>query len=747
MIRKKLFKVMIVAAAAVMTTFSGFAQNPAGAEVLKSPDGNLELRFALNDKGAPTYSLTYGGKDVILPSEMGFEIRGKRLKDTFEQQCDKVYAEPESLHDGFKVTDVKRDSLDETWEPVWGEESHIRNHYNELAVTLEQGPVNKNGPKAVMVIRFRLYDDGLGFRYEFPEQKRLKYFVIKDELTQFAMAGDHTAWWIPGDYDTQEYNYTVSRLSEIRGLSSTKAEGNASQQTFSPTGVQTALQMKTDDGLYINIHEAAVVDYPTTNLNLDDKTMTFSTWLTPDAEGWKGRVQTPARSPWRTVMVVDDARKALASRLILNLNDPCVLEDVSWIHPVKYIGVWWEMITGKTQWSYTNDFPTIELGVSDYSKAKPHGKHGANNENVRRYIDFAAEHGFDAVLVEGWNEGWEDWYGKQKDFVFDFISPYPDFDIKALNEYAHSKGVKLIMHHETSASAQNYERWIDKAYDLMNEYGYDAVKSGYVGDIIPYGEHHYSQSMINHYMLCVKKAADHHIMVNAHEAVRPTGLCRTYPNLIGNESAKGTEYRGQIMPHHVTILPFTRLQGGPMDYTPGIFEMDMSKMNPEDHQRVFSTICKQLALYVTMYSPLQMAADVPEHYEEHMDAFQFIKDVAVDWEQSRYLLAEPGDYIVIARQAKVKEAGKEGDWFIGGVTDENARDLEFPLDFLDKGVKYTATIYADTPEADGIGDVKVQDSVQTYSITTKKVNSKTTLKMHLARSGGFAIRIQKVEGK
>lgn len=747
MIRKKLFMVMIVAAAAVMTTFSGFAQNPTDAEVLKSPDGNLELRFALNDKGAPTYSLTYGGKDVILPSEMGFEIRGKRLKDTFEQQCDKVYAEPESLHDGFKVTDVKRDSLDETWEPVWGEESHIRNHYNELAVTLEQGPVNKNGPKAVMVIRFRLYDDGLGFRYEFPEQKRLKYFVIKDELTQFAMAGDHTAWWIPGDYDTQEYNYTVSRLSEIRGLSSTKAEGNASQQTFSPTGVQTALQMKTNDGLYINIHEAAVVDYPTTNLNLDDKTMTFSTWLTPDAEGWKGRVQTPARSPWRTVMVVDDARKALASRLILNLNDPCVLEDVSWIHPVKYIGVWWEMITGKTQWSYTDDFPTIELGVSDYSKAKPHGKHGANNENVRRYIDFAAEHGFDAVLVEGWNEGWEDWYGKQKDFVFDFISPYPDFDIKALNEYAHSKGVKLIMHHETSASAQNYERWIDKAYDLMNEYGYDAVKSGYVGDIIPYGEHHYSQSMINHYMLCVKKAADHHIMVNAHEAVRPTGLCRTYPNLIGNESAKGTEYRGQIMPHHVTILPFTRLQGGPMDYTPGIFEMDMSKMNPEDHQRVFSTICKQLALYVTMYSPLQMAADVPEHYEEHMDAFQFIKDVAVDWEQSRYLLAEPGDYIVIARQAKVKEAGKEGDWFIGGVTDENARDLEFPLDFLDKGVKYTATIYADTPEADGIGDVKVQDSVQTYSITTKKVNSKTTLKMHLARSGGFAIRIQKVEGK
>lgn len=740
---------MIVAAATLMTTFSGFAQNPGTVmtndeTVLKSPDGRLELTFALTSDGTPTYALAYNGKSVILPSELGYEIRGKRIKKTFDQKCEKTFGEFVSLHDNFRLTDVKRDSLDETWEPVWGEESHIRNHYNELAVTLEQGAVADKKPTAVMVIRFRLYDDGLGFRYEFPVQENLKYFVIKDELTQFALTGDHTAWWIPGDYDTQEYNYTTSRLSEIRGLSASKVENNASQQPFSPTGVQTALQMKTDDGLYINIHEAAVVNYPTTNLNLDDKTMTFSTWLTPDAEGWKGRIQTPSKSPWRTVMVVDDARKALASRLILNLNDPCVLEDVSWIHPVKYVGVWWEMITGKSKWSYTNDFPTIELGVSDYSKSTPHGKHGANNENVRKYIDFAAEHGFDAVLVEGWNEGWEDWYGKQKDFVFDFITPYPDFDIKALNEYAHSKGVKLIMHHETSASAQNYERWIDKAYDLMNEYGYDAVKSGYVGDIIPYGEHHYSQSMINHYMLCVQKAADHHIMVNAHEAVRPTGLCRTYPNLIGNESAKGTEYRGKIMPHHVTILPFTRLQGGPMDYTPGIFEMDMSKMKPSDHQYVLSTICKQLALYVTMYSPLQMAADTPEHYEEHMDAFQFIKDVAVDWEQSKYLLAEPGDYLVIARQAKVKDTDKEGDWFIGGVTDENARELEFSLDFLDKGAKYIATIYADTPEADGIADIKVQDTLQTYSITTKKVSSKTTLKMHLARSGGFAIRIQKV---
>ena len=749
MTNKRIIKAIIAAVAALAVSLPGFAQNTADgkAEVLKSPDGNLELRFTLTPEGAPTYSLDFGGKAVVLPSGMGFEIRGNRVKDTFEQKCDKVYGEPGSLRDGFVLTSVKRDSLDETWEPVWGEESHIRNHYNELAVTLEQDPASKKGPKAVMVIRFRLYNDGLGFRYEFPEQKRLKYFVIKDEVTQFAMVGDHTAWWIPGDYDTQEYNYTASRLSEIRSLSAEKVEGNASQQTFSPTGVQTALQMRTDDGLYINIHEAAVVDYPATSLNLDDKTMTFSTWLTPDAEGWKGRVQTPGKTPWRTVMVVDDARKALASRLILNLNDPCALDDVSWIHPVKYVGVWWEMITGKSEWSYTNDFPTIELGVSDYSKAKPHGRHGANNDNVRRYIDFAAEHGFDAVLVEGWNEGWEDWYGKQKDFVFDFITPYPDFDIKGLNEYAHSKGVKLIMHHETSASMLNYERWLDKAYDVMNEYGYDAVKSGYVGDIIPYGEHHYSQALINHYLLCVKKAADHHIMVNAHEAVRPSGLCRTYPNLIGNESAKGTEYRGQIMPHHVTILPFTRLQGGPMDYTPGIFEMDMSKLNPKSHQQIWSTICKQLALYVTMYSPLQMAADLPEHYEEHPDAFQFIKDVAVDWERSEYLLAEPGDYLVIARQAKVKDSSKEGDWFIGGVTDENARELEFPLDFLEKGVKYTATVYADSPQADGLVDVKEQDSVQTYSITTRKVNSKTMMKMRLARSGGFAIRIQKVEGK
>ena len=693
-------------------------------ESLISPNGNLKLEFRLQDGDKPRYKLSYKDKVVVDWSRMGFQLNDSGLFDWFE------------------LADVSRSTTDETWNPVWGEESTIRNHYNELAVTLRQTSSDRR-----MVVRFRLFDDGLGFRYEFPDQNNLVYFVISDELTDFSMTCDHTAWWIPGDYDTQEYDYTRSRLSEIRRLMEASITDNLSQTSFSPTGVQTSLQLKTDDGIYMNIHEAALVNYPAMHLDLDDKNMVFHAHLTPSPTGEKAYMQTPCTTPWRTIIVSDDARDILASRITLNLNEPCKIEDTSWIHPCKYVGVWWEMITGKSSWAYTDDLRSVHLTTDDLTKVKPNGKHGANTANVKRYIDFAAENGFDGVLVEGWNIGWEDWYGHMKEDVFDFVTPYPDFDVEGIERYAKEKGVKMIMHHETSASPRNYERQLDTAYKFMREHGYDAVKSGYVGDMIQKGNNHYNQWMVNHYLYAVRKAADYHIMVNAHEAVRPTGLCRTYPNLIGNESAKGTEYRGQIMPHHVTILPFTRLQGGPMDYTPGIFEMDMSRMNPEDHQRVFSTICKQLALYVTMYSPLQMAADVPEHYEEHMDAFQFIKDVAVDWEQSRYLLAEPGDYIVIARQAKVKEAGKDGDWFVGGVTDENARDLEFPLDFLEKGVKYTATIYADTPEADGIGDVKVQDSVQTYSITTKKVNSKTTLKMHLARSGGFAIRIQKVEGK
>ncbi|MBQ6577757.1 MAG: glycoside hydrolase family 97 catalytic domain-containing protein, partial [Bacteroidales bacterium] len=669
-------------------------------EKLSSPDGSLEMVFGVID-GTPMYSLSFGGKTVVAPSKMGFEI----------------YDEKADLCSGFTMEKADRSSFDETWTPVWGEESQIRNNYNELFVCLKQSSTGR-----VMNIRFRLYDDGLGFRYEFPQENSLSYFNIKEELTEFAMTGDHTAWWISGDYDTQEYNYTESRLSEIGAISKSMRLGNASATGFSDFGVQTALQMKTEDGLYINIHEAEVVNYPTTNLDLDPKSMVFRTWLTPDAEGVKGRMQAPCNTPWRTVMVTDSATKVLASRLIYNLNEPCALEDVSWIHPVKYMGVWWEMITNKSAWSYTDDYPSVQLGVTDYSKSKPHGRHGANNENVRRYIDFASENGFDALLIEGWNEGWEDWYGHQKDYVFDFVTPYPDFDLPALNAYAHSKGIRLVMHHESSSSTVNYERHMDAAYDLMNKYGYDAVKSGYVGNIIPYGEHHYSQPIINHYLLALKKAADHHIMVNAHEAVRPTGLARTYPNLIGNESALGTEYRASINPGHTTILPFTRLQGGPMDYTPGIFEMDMSKLNPNEHGHMRMTIANQLGLYVTFYSPLQMAADLPEHYAPHMDAFQFIKDVAVDWDKSIYLMAEPGAYMVTARHPKLAtlNSSQEGVasladgkknavsgaakfvyalgenataadlakakahdvWYVGGITDENERTVSVKLDFL-----------------------------------------------------------------
>ena len=632
----------------------------------------------------------------------------------------------ESLHDGFVVESVERSSHDETWTPVWGEEDSIRNNYNELAVNLVQASTERR-----LVIRFRLFNDGLGFRYEFPSQKNLNYFVIKEELTQFAMAADHTAWWIPGDYDTQEYNYTQCRLSEISKHFKEALTGNDSQTPFSINGVQTSLQLRTDEGLYINIHEAALVNYPCMHLDLDPATLTFTSHLTPDAQGWKGRMQTPCKTPWRTIQVAPSATAQLASRMILNLNEPCALEDVSWIHPVKYVGVWWEMISGKGSWNYTDDFSSVKLGETDYSRSTPNGRHSANNANVRRYIDFAAEHGFDEVLVEGWNEGWEDWANCNKDYVFDFITPYPDFDIKALNDYAHSKGVKLLMHHETSASARNYERHMEEAYQLMNRYGYDAVKSGYVGDILPLGEHHYSQWLINHYLYAVTEAARHHIMVNAHEAVRPTGLCRTYPNLVGNESARGTEYQafGGTPPSHVTVLPFTRLNGGPMDFTPGIFVMDLaSATGGRNTSWVNATIANQLGLYVTMYSPLQMAADYPEHYEQFMDAFQFIKDVEVDWRRSEYLLAEPGDYIVTARQGK-----KSGRWFMGGVTDENARTLSVPLSFLENGKTYEATIYADA------SDAHYRNNPQAYTITGKAVTSSDSLEIFMAPGGGFAV--------
>ena len=713
---------MLFAAAAA--TIGASAQ-----EVLRSPDGELELRFSLSDKGEPTYALDYKGRAVVLPSRMGLELRGDAPALEFGAEIQKGgYGEPVSLYDGFEQCGAVRSEFDETWQPVWGEESSIRNRYNELAITLRQPQSGRQ-----MVVRFRLYDEGVGFRYEFPEQEAMTYFTIREERTQFAMTGDHTAFWIPGDYDTQEYDYTESKLSEIRQLMQQAITPNSSQTPFSPTGVQTALQLKSDDGLYINIHEAALVDYPCMHLDLDDERMVFTSHLTPDAQGWKGYMQTPCHTPWRTVMVTDDAREILASRLILNLNEPCAIEDTSWIKPVKYVGVWWEMITGKSDWAYTQELPSVRLGETDYAAVKPSGRHAANNDNVRRYIDFAAEHGFDQVLVEGWNVGWEDWFGHTKDYVFDFVTPYPDFDIEALNNYAHEKDVRLMMHHETSSSVRNYERHLEAAYDLMNRHGYNAVKSGYVGDILPRGEHHYGQWMVNHYLYAVQEAARHHIMVNAHEAVRPTGLCRTWPNLIGNESARGTEYQafGGTKPVHVTLLPFTRLQGGPMDYTPGIFSMEVSKLNPANNSHVNATIANQLALYVTLYSPLQMAADVPEHYEQYMDAFQFIKDVAVDWDESRYLLAEPGDLIVIARRAKGSSS-----WFVGGVTDENRRTAEFSFDFLDPEKSYVATLYADAPDAD------YRTNPEAYTIRTGKVTAKSKLKVEMAAGGGFALSIR-----
>jgi hypothetical protein len=681
------------------------------AQQITSPDQNLELKFGLSTKGEPTYELTYKKKAVIKTSKLGLELKNGT-----------------SFLDGFQIDKTEKNTFDETWSPVLGEQKNIRNHYNELLITLSQKAANGRFIK----IRFRLFNDGLGFRYEFPEQKNLNHFVIKEEKTQFALAGDHKAFWLPGDYDTQEYSTVTSNLSEVRGKMKAAVTPNASQTTFSPTGLQTPLMMKSKDGLYINIHEAALVDYSCMSLNLDDSNMILESWLTPDAIGDKGYLQAPTQSPWRTIVVSDKAADILASKLILNLNEPTKYKDVSWIKPVKYVGVWWEMITGKSSWAYT-DLESVQLGVTDYSKTKPNGKHAANTAHVKEYIDFASKHGFDAVLVEGWNEGWEDWFGKSKDYVFDFVTPYPDFDVKELHRYAASKGVKMMMHHETSGSVTNYERHMDKAYQFMVDNGYNSVKSGYVGDIIPRGEFHYSQTMIDHYLYAIKKAAEYKIMVNAHEAVRPTGLSRTYPNLIGNESARGTEYEsfGGNNPDHTTILPFTRLMGGPMDYTPGIFQTKISAYNPENNSFVHTTLAKQLALYVTMYSPLQMAADLPETYNKFLDAFQFIKDVAVDWDDTYILEAEPGDYITIARKAKGKN-----EWFVGGISDENARTAEVTFDYLPKGKTFTAIIYADGKEA------SYDKNPQSYSIRTVKVNSKTKLKQPIAPGGGFAISIK-----
>ena len=768
---------------------------------LHSPDGRMELTFTLHEgDGSMDYSLSRDNKPVVLPSQMGFTLEWRQS----------------DLATGWRLIDANTNSFDEVWHPVWGEEANIRNHYNEMVVALQQDYyLDWEGKRVdkptVMVVRFRLYDDGLAFRYEWPSGTSLVYFWLTDELTEFRLTGDHTAWWIPGDYETQEYNYTESRLSEIGSLYD-EAHRNCGWpwKSFSPTGVQTALQMKTDDGLYLNIHEAAVLDFPTMNLDLNDTTLSLKLHLTPDATGYVGRLQAPCVSPWRTVQVCESATDVLRSRLILNLNEPCAIEDVSWIHPTKYMGVWWEMISDKSCWSITNDFPSVRLpgdpsvppslagSFTDYTTATPHGRHAANTGNVKRYIDFAAANGFDALLIEGWNIGWEDWYGKEKDFVFDFVTPYPDFDLPDLNRYAHEHGIRLIMHHESSSSIGNYERWMDTAYRLMNQYGYDAVKSGYVGKIVPHGEYHYSQPLINHYHRAVVEAAKRHIMVNAHEAVRPTGLCRTWPNMIGNESAMGTEFRGRIKPGHTTILPFTRLQGGPMDYTPGIFETDMEKNAPWNKGDLMRhTICNQLGLYVTFYSPLQMAADFPEHYEPHMDAFQFIKDVAVDWDTSIYLMAEPGAYIVTARHPKTATLNKAAEgvgklpdgkkgvissaaqfvygldnletlenlenlesldpldvWFVGGITDENTREVEVRLDFLKPGIKYEATIYADAKDASGwVSDVtigwdaakKEGYNPKAYTITKKTVTGKSKLKLRMAPCGGFAVSIREIK--
>lgn len=715
------FKVLIVLlCCSVMAMAQGNVESNSDKwKTAASPNGKVVVGFGI-DNGRPYYTVQYGTKDVIKKSFLGLELaKSKHASKGMEET---------NLMDGFEITETQKTSFDETWKPVWGEISEIRNHYNEMLVHLLQPTNNRK-----IMVRFRIYDDGVGFRYEFPQQKELNYFVIKEEHTQFAMAGNHKAWWLPGDYDTQEQETQESKLSEIRNRFREAVNwNNSTVSVFSETGVQTSLQMKSNDGLYINLHEAACVNYPTMHLNLDDKNMVFESWLTPDATGMKGYMQTPCKTPWRTIIVSDDARDMLSSNLILNLNEPCKIEDTSWIHPTKYIGVWWEMIVGKNSWNYTDEFPSVQLGKTDYSKAKPNGRHGATTENVKKHIDFAAENGIDQVLVEGWNVGWEDWYGHSKDYVFDFVTPYPDFDIDYLNKYAHEKGVKLMMHHETSSSTQNYERHLEAAFNLMNKYGYDAVKTGYVGDIIPRGEHHFSQSMNNHYMHVVKEAAKHRIMVNAHEAVRPTGLCRTYPNMVGNESARGTEYEafGGSRPDHTVILPFTRLQGGPMDYTPGILETQLKTWS-DNTSYVRTTLVGQLALYVTMYSPLQMAADLPENYKKFNDAFQFIKDVPCDWSQSIYLEAEPADYITVARQDK-----NSNDWYIGGKCDENGHKSVLKLDFLDKDYVYDCTIYADAKDAD------YKNNPKACKITHKKVKKGDVLKLTMAPGGGFAISLK-----
>ncbi|MEZ5428627.1 MAG: glycoside hydrolase family 97 protein [Pyrinomonadaceae bacterium] len=693
----------------VFFTVAVFGQN------IKSPDGKLELNFRINDEGTPVYRLAYKGKTVVRESRLGIE-----LKDSAD------------LMRGFRIVNSDVSEKNEVWSPVWGEVRAIRNQYREFAATLEQ--TVEGNLKRTIVLRFRLFDDGLGYRYEFPAQNDLKYFTVKEEATEINLTGDHKAFWIPGDYDTNEYAYSTTRLSGITSKTKSENAGEiGTRVAFADNAVQTPLMLKSDDGLYINIHEAALKNYPAMYLIVDKGTFGLKTHLAPNAVGSKAFLQTPAKTPWRTVIVSDKAADILASKMILNLNEPTEIKDTSWIKPQKFVGVWWEMHVGKSTWNYS-DAGNIILTETDWGRLKPNGKHGATTENTKRYIDFAAKNGIDSVLVEGWNVGWEDWYGNWKEEVFDFLTPYPDFDVAELKKYAASRGVKLVMHHETSASATNYERRVDDAFRFMKENGYDAVKTGYVGRIIPRGEFHDGQWMVNHYNRIAEKAAGYKIMVDSHESVRPTGLHRTYPNWMAAEAARGNEFNAWSEgnpPEHETILPFTRLMGGPMDYTPGIFQIKMSAYDPVKREQVHTTLAKQLALYVTLYSPFQMAADLPENYEKHMDAFQFIRDVAVDWDDTKILEAEPGDFLTIARKAKNKN-----QWFIGAITDENARTAEIPVNFLSAGKTYLATIYRDGTDAHW------EKNPQSYLIENFLVTGSGILKIRLAEGGGAAVSLR-----
>lgn len=671
---------------------------------LSSPDGNIQLGVNHADNGQLAYQVTYKGKTVIAPSGLGFTLKT-----------------PAASLTRFNWVSADSSLTDQTWSPVWGEQSSIRNHYKQLIVAV----ADRSGSGILLHVIFRVFNDGVGFRYEFPQQDSLKHFIVADELTQFAVSGDHKAFWIPGDYDTNEFSYYTTKLSEVDATGGGAAQEIHAKTFFDKNAVQTPLMMKSADGLYINIHEAALVNYPAMNLVLDKATLTFRSHLVPDAVGNKAYLQAPAKTPWRTIVVSDKAADILMSRMILNLNDPPAVGETAWIKPQKFVGVWWEMHVGRSSWDYSGG----QVGSQQATKVP----HGATTANVKKYIDFAAKNGIDAVLVEGWNVGWEDWFGQWKEDVFDFVTPYPDFDVKELSAYAKAKGVRIIMHHETSGSVTNYERWMDTAYRFMKNYGYNSVKTGYVGRIIPRGEHHDGQWMIRHYERVAKKTAGYQIMVDMHESVRLTGLHRTYPNWMASEAARGNEFNAWSTgspPDHETILPFTRLMGGPMDYTPGIFTIKMSHYNAGKKEQVHTTLAKQLALYITMYSPLQMAADLPENYEAHMDAFQFIKDVAVDWDDTKVLEAEPGDYIITARKAKNKNS-----WFIGAITDENARNFTSLLDFLDGDKNYVATIYRDADTADW------QSNPEAYVIEQFIVNNKTRLRLKLAPGGGAAISL------